>query len=133
MATLRQPLPRPDLAAHNRATRMPFRTVISELQDILGAKLVAYIAGVKETRAVHEWAKGEREPKDPELEKRLRLVLQIAHLLTEHDNREVAQAWFQGLNPQLDDRVPATLLREGDVAEAGRKVLAAARAFVVGG
>ncbi len=83
--------------------------------------------------AVHEWAKGDREPKDPALEKRLRLALQIAQLLTEHDNREVAQAWFQGLNPQLDDRVPATLLREGEMSLAGREVLAAARAFVVGG
>ena len=133
MATLRQPLPRPDLGAHNRVTRMAFRNVVAELEGILGAKLVAYIASVKETRAVHEWAKGDREPKDPELEKRLRLALQIAQLLAEHDNREVAQAWFQGLNPQLDDRVPATLLREGEVSLAGREVLAAARVFVVGG
>jgi hypothetical protein len=121
------------LGAHNRVTRMAFRNVVAELEGILGAKLVAYIASVKETRAVHEWAKGDREPKDPELEKRLRLALQIAQLLAEHDNREVAQAWFQGLNPQLDDRVPATLLREGEVSLAGREVLAAARAFVVGG
>jgi len=88
---------------------------------------------VKETRAVHEWAKGIRDPKDPELEKRLRLVLRIAYLIAEHDRPEVAQAWFQGLNPQLDDRAPAYLLREGDVSDVGREVLAAARAFIVGG
>jgi hypothetical protein len=45
----------------------------------------------------------------------------------------VVQAWFQGLNPHLDDRSPARLLREGDLAEVGPMVLAAARAFQVGG
>jgi hypothetical protein len=133
MATLRQSQPRPDLVAHDRAMRLPFRSLVSELQGILGARLVAYLAGVSETRAVQEWAKGVRDPKDPELERRLRLVLQIAHLIAEHDSREVAQAWFQGLNPQLDDRAPAQLLREGELADVGREVLAAARAFVVGG
>ena len=112
---------------------MSFRGAVSELVEILGTKLVAYIAGVKETRAVQEWARGVRDPKDPALERRLRLALQIAHLIAEHDSREVAQAWFQGLNPQLDDRAPAQLLREGDIADVGRNVLAAARAFVIGG
>ncbi len=133
MATMKQSVPRPDLAAHDRALRLPFSAMVRELQQVLGAKLVAYIASVSETRAVHEWAKGVRDPKDPELERRLRLVLQIAHLIAAHDSREVAQAWFQGLNPQLDDRAPAQLLRDGDVIEVGRDVLAAARAFVVGG
>ncbi len=133
MSIVRQSPPRPDLAAHDRAMRLPFQALVNELLGMLGARLVAYIAGVTETRAVQEWAKGVRDPKDPELERRLRLVLQIAYLVAEHDSREVAQAWFQGLNPQLDDRAPAQLLREGEIAEVGREVLAAARAFVVGG
>jgi hypothetical protein len=49
------------------------------------------------------------------------------------DGREFAQAWFQGLNPQLDDRSPARLLREGDLDEVGPLVVSAARAFLVGG
>jgi hypothetical protein len=133
MDTVRQSPPRPDLAAHDRAMRLPFQALVNELVGMLGARLVGYIAGVTETRAVQEWAKGVRDPKDPELERRLRLVLQTAYLVAEHDSREVAQAWFQGLNPQLDDRAPAQLLREGEIAEVGREVLAAARAFVVGG
>ncbi len=39
----------------------------------------------------------------------------------------------QGLNPQLDDRSPARLLREGDIDETGPEVIAAERAFLVGG
>jgi len=39
---------------------------------------------------------------------------------------------MQGLNPQLDDRSPARLLREGDAQEIGPAVIGAARAFLVG-
>lgn len=61
------------------------------------------------------------------------MALQIAVFMAEHDTPSVAQAWFQGLNPQLDDRSPARLLRDEDLDEIGPEVLAAARVFVVGG
>lgn len=57
----------------------------------------------------------------------------MALLITAADDNEIAQAWFQGLNPQLDDRSPARMLRDGDFNEAGPAVIAAARAFLVGG
>ena len=123
---------RPDLAAHERATRAPFPEVAKELRDMLGPRLVAYLGAVKETRAVHEWAAGDRTPNDT-TRQRLRLALQIALVIEAADGREITQAWFQGLNPQLDDRSPARLLREGDVDEVGPAVIAAARAFLVGG
>jgi hypothetical protein len=124
--------PRPDLAAHERAMRAPFPTAVQQLRDTLGARLVAYIGNVKETRAVHEWADGSRAPGEA-TRQRLRLALQIALAISAADGPEITQAWFQGLNPQLDDRSPARLLREGDVDEVGPAVIAAARAFLVGG
>ncbi|HZI97808.1 MAG TPA: hypothetical protein VFD41_09825, partial [Actinomycetales bacterium] len=66
-------------------------------------------------------------------ERRLRLAYQIATLVAENDSAEVVQAWFQGLNPQLEDRSPARLLREGDLDEVGPVVLSAARAFAATG
>lgn len=106
--------------------------LVAELSELLGSKLVAYIAGVRETRAVRQWSGGEREAREP-IPKRLRLALQVASLIASHDNASVAQAWFQGLNPQLDDRSAARLLREGDLDEVGPLILSAARAFVSGG
>ena len=123
---------RPDLAAHDRASRLPFEAVVKELVQVLGPKLVAYIGGVTETRAVQQWSMGDREPRDP-IPGRLRLTLRIALLISGSDSAQVAQAWFQGLNPQLEDRSPARLLREGDMDEVGPLVLSAARAFVSGG
>lgn len=123
---------KPDLQAFSEATRSPFPHVVKDVIGLLGPKLVAYVASVSETRVVQQWIDGSR-PKDPETERRLRLAAQVAKLIAAHDNGAVAQAWFQGLNPQLDDRSPARLLREGDVDDVGPKLLAAARAFVAGG
>lgn len=122
---------RPELA-HARAMRGEFPTIVAELRDLLGAKLSAYLGAVKETRAVGQWADGEREPSEA-VRLRLRLALQVALMVSEADGPAVTRAWFQGLNPQLEDRSPARLLREGDLDEVGPQVLGAARAFVVGG
>jgi hypothetical protein len=53
--------------------------------------------------------------------------------LADADSPQIAQAWFQGLNPQLNDRSPARILREGELEEVGPAVIAAARAFLIGG
>ena len=126
------PVARPDYDAHARATRSSFPTVVREIRDILGARLCAYLGSVKETRAVHQWAEGARTP-NAGVQRRLRVALQAAAPIAAADSTAVAQAWFQGLNPQLDDRSPLHLLREGDLDEVGPAVIGAARSFVAGG
>ena len=123
---------RPGLKAHEDSIRLPEAELVRELRDLLGLKLVAYIGSVKETRAVRQWAEGERKP-SAEVMTRLRHSYHVAALLAEHDPASVVQAWFQGMNPGLDDVPPATLLREGTMDETVRQVLAAARAFSAAG
>ena len=123
---------RPDFAAHTKSVRAPFSEVVAELRAVLGARLVAYLGSVGETRAVRAWAEETRKP-GAEVQNRLRVALQVALPLAEAESPEIAQAWFQGLNPQLDDRSPAWLLREGELEEVGPAVIAAARAFLIGG
>ena len=123
---------RPDYVAHERATRATFSEVLTLLREILGARLCAYLGSVKETRAVNEWAAGTREPSEA-TQQRLRVALRVALAIADVDSPEITRAWFQGLNPQLDERSPARLLREGDLDEVGPAVVAAARAFLVGG
>lgn len=124
---------RPGLHAHAQAVRLSMPVLVKELRDLLGARLVAYLGGVRETRAVRQWAEGTRTVQDPTDERRLRLAYQVAVLIAERDSAGVVQAWFQGLNPQLEDRSPARLLREGDPEEVGPLVLSAARAFAATG
>lgn len=124
--------PRPDLAVYDRAMRVDLPEAVAEAALLLGPRLVAYMCGVSETRSVRAWAKGDYVPRDA-ARQRIRLALWVGSLIAEHDNARVAQAWFQGLNPQLDDQSPARLIRDGDLDKVGPLVVAAARAFVVGG
>jgi hypothetical protein len=123
---------RPDLVAHTRAVRASFPEVADELRALLGARLVAYLGSVQETRAVHQWVDATRTPSE-ETQQRLRVALQVALTIASAESARIAQAWFQGLNPQLEDRSPARLLRDGELQKVGPAVIAAARAFLVGG
>lgn len=123
---------RPDYEAHVLATRSTFPEVAREVREILGSTLCAYLGSVKETRAVNQWAAGSRKP-NADVQRRLRTALQAAAPIADADSAAVAQAWFQGLNPQLGDRSPVRLLREGDIDEVGPEVIGAARDFLASG
>lgn len=103
--------------------------LVVALRELLGATLVAYLGRVRSTRTVREWAEGTRRIDDESDIERFLIAYRAARLITVRDEPQVAQTWFQGLNPILDDQPPALLLREGDVAEAGPRVLSAARHF----
>lgn len=125
-----QPLLTPDeeIRAHGSANS-PLPRAVSRLRDLLGAKMVAYLGGVKETRAVTQWATGVRAP-SASGERRIRDALQIAELIVELEDPGVARAWFQGMNPHLDDVAPARFMRESPSEQGGPIVLAAARSFL---
>ncbi len=121
---------RPDLVAHRQSTLLPFSRLVKELTSIIGRKLTAYIASVKDARAVDRWVAGAEPYKG--VEDRLRLAYRIAKTISDHEGPRVVQAWLTGLNPELGDRVPIRLLREGDIEVVGPEVLAAVRAFLAG-
>lgn len=131
MAVIATSPPRPDLRAHREASSLPFPELVRKLTAIIGKKLTAYIGSVSDVRAVDRWIGGS-EPYNS-VEARLRLGYHVARMLSDHEGKRVVQSWLSGLNPELDDRVPLRLLREGDIEEIGPKVLAAARAFLAGG
>jgi hypothetical protein len=106
--------------AHRKAVESTVQDVVGYLQEVLGQKLVAYIAGVSEPRTVGRWAAHEQ---------RLRCAYQTFQLLLAEEAPHTVRAWFLGLNPQLDDESPAESIRKG----AFRDVLVAAKAFLAGG
>lgn len=65
------------LQAYQDSVCLDEASLVTHLRDILGAKLVAYIGSVKETRAVRQWADGERTP-SAEVMKRLRYAYHVA-------------------------------------------------------
>ena len=126
-------LARPGLAAHRRASHASFSELVAELAEILGKKLIAYLVGVKDTRVVDRWISEEVTQPYRDADQRIRLAYQIAKPLSDHDSPRVVQAWFTGLNPELQDRSPIRLLRDGEIDEVGPELLNAMRAFLAGG
>lgn len=124
-------LPRPGLDAHREAVSLPFPELVSRLTAIIGRKLTAYVAGVKDVRTVEGWINGSTSYRD--IEPRVRLTFQVVRTLGDYDSQRIVQAWLTGVNPELGDRVPLRLLREGDLNVIGPEVMAAARAFIAGG
>lgn len=115
------------LATHRRATAQPIGEVARFLQEVLGQRLTAVIAGVQDAKAVGKWARAGRTPY-PAAERRLRDAYQVVELLLRVESPATIRAWFMGMNPLLDDEAPALALAEDAAA-----VLGAARAFVANG
>jgi hypothetical protein len=115
--------------AHRQSVHASAAEVAGYLRELLGRRLVAYIAGVKDVKTVTRWASGEVENVRDENEQRLRTAYEIVQILVRFDSPRVVKAWFIGLNPQLGDTSPAEAIHDGDLKEA----MSAARAFVAGG
>lgn len=105
--------------------------VVRALRQLLGTRLVAFIGGAPDVALVADWASGARAPAAAVLE-RYAVALRAAREIAARDGSDVAQAWFQGLNPALDDRSPATMLREMTRPEDAEAVLDAARQQAAG-
>jgi hypothetical protein len=114
-------------AVHGLATRLELPALVRSLQDVLGQRLVAVVAGVGDAKAVGKWARGARTP-HPDAELRLRHAFRVAQLLLGAESAATVRAWFVGMNPDLGDRSPAEALAEDPAA-----VLQAARAFLAHG
>ncbi len=114
--------------AHRTTVETSINEVTIFLQDVLGQKLVAHMAGVADPKTVGRWARGERTPRN-DAEHRLREAYRIFQLLLTQESPHTVRAWFVGLNPQLDDESPASAIGEGRTRDA----LVAAKAFLAGG
>lgn len=123
----------PDLSlasreAHRQTTETSIEQITVFLEEVLGRKLVAALAGVADPKAVGRWASGERAPRAA-AEEKLRVAYQVFRLLLAEESKHTIRAWFIGLNPQLNDESPIMVIREGRFQE----VMVAAKAYVSGG
>jgi len=113
------------------ATRLGIDAVAAYLQQQLGQKLTAYVAGVADPKMVGRWAAGKAQPRD-EREMRLRDAFKATRMLVEAFGAPTAKAWWVGSNTRLDDRAPAAVVRHAQDPEQLRFVVPAARAFAGG-
>jgi hypothetical protein len=116
------------IETHETAARLDTHELVRQLNSHLGPTLVATLAGVRDSKLPHKWAKaGGPVPRTESLAR-----LQTAHrawsLISNADSDTVARAWFIGINPRLGEESPVMALRENQL----KAVISAAAAFVDG-
>jgi hypothetical protein len=82
------------------------------LEVSLGPQLAAFASGVS-PRHLAGIAHGEEEP-DRDEERRLRNLYAVASFLAMRDGAGTAYTWLTEPNPELANRTPADMLRDGE-------------------
>lgn len=103
------------------------QAMLRSLRSSLGAPLTAALMGAGSVARVNAWIDGQ-VPIDSHVEQRLRSAYEVTQTLLAVESTEVVRAWLLGMNPQLDDRAPASVLAEDPAG-----VMRAARFFVANG
>lgn len=113
-------------SAHRTTVFESDMSIVGFLVELLGSRLTAHLTDV-DVSTVSRWKAGNSKP-HPDAEQRLRGAHQVAKMLLTVDSADTVRAWFIGMNPQLDDDAPLSVIAAGDT----KAVLAAARSFILG-
>ena len=114
-----------------RTIRTPLQDLALYLQNALTQKLAAYMVGLSDGRDIGRYAREDRNPHPRQLAK-LQALFELLNSTFKTEDPRIVQAWFLGVNPELDGQAPAKLLRESFDQELSR-VRAAAEKFMDAG
>ncbi|MBP2216047.1 hypothetical protein [Arthrobacter sp. CAN_C5] len=106
-------------AGHAEAARLDVHDLVHRLNGHLGPLLVATLAGSKDPKLPHKWAKPDGTVPGPAFQKRLQLAYRAWILIAEAETPGIARAWFIGGNPFLNEDTPVTAIREDRHRELG--------------
>jgi hypothetical protein len=107
-------------AAYQRTIRLDIREVTRRLNAALGGTLVSALAGAKDTKASHKWAReGGTQPR-PETVKKLNFAYEQWQKVSEAEGEHVARVWFIGANPWLEYDTPVNAIRQDRLKEVAR-------------
>jgi hypothetical protein len=124
-------MPRSDLVAQHESLRLSTPELVQQLIGFIGRKLTAYVGCVRDVTAVDRWmAGGELHG---EAEQRVRFAFQVVRMLSEKEHPSIIQSWLIGANPDLNDRSPLRLMRQGNLEKIAPQVMDAARSFLANG
>lgn len=114
-------------SAYTQATRTDIREIARRLNASLGATLVAALAGSKDPKVSYKWARQDGPSPRPAAVRRLQFAYAQWLAIAEAEGEAVAQMWFLGSNPWLDQATPIDAIRAGRFKET-----AAATAAMIG-
>jgi hypothetical protein len=112
---------------YRSATAMHEDRLVSDLQDLLGQKLVAFAVGERHPSVIGQYARAERGP-GPETLAQLVDLHTVVAVLRRGMRESSIKAWMMGGNTRLAGVAPIEAVHEGRADE----VMGAAGAFVTG-
>ena len=116
---------------HKDVDQLHFDEVVRELAAALGRSVVALLAGVRETKLVGKWERGDVAPQ-MNRDLALKTALQIVRILQPRYQRGSIISWLSGTNPRLNGDSPIEVVARmvrGYRPEEARRILNAAKAF----
>lgn len=120
--------PAAELLEHD-ATVLSAREIAAYLQEQLGQRMAAHLAGLGDTRQIGRYAREGGPSPSQTVERRLREGYKVVRMLVDAYDPQTAKAWLFGTNTRLDDAAPIEVL--GQATETGQlaAVVRAARQF----
>lgn len=97
--------------------RLQTPEVTRRLIATLGGTLVSTLAGSKDVKAAHRWARADGPKPRPITEEKLRFAYEQWQKVAQVEGETVARAWFIGANPWLNYDTPVLAIREGRFAD----------------
>ncbi|QNE35424.1 hypothetical protein F1C12_09975 [Leifsonia shinshuensis] len=97
--------------AHAEVVRSDVRAIVGRLNDVLGAAVVADLAGSKDSKSSYRWARPDgTQPKDDSIRRLLFAHLQWLEISRTY-GEDAARNWFISANPLLGYATPVDAIR----------------------
>lgn len=117
--------------AHKNSIRLSTASKVTYLVETLGPRVTAAALGLSDARPLKRWSSGDLDgPRSEVVEDRLRILYQVVSAVAEAYGPAAASGFIRGANPQLNDDAILMLLRNDDVLEHERRIIAATRSFL---
>jgi hypothetical protein len=111
------------------ATVRPLSELAAYLQETLGQRMAAHLAGLEHVKQIGRYARGAAKPRNEVVDRRIREGYKVVRMLADTYDATTAKAWLFGTNTRLDDRAPIDVLGLATSSEQLAMVVRAARQF----
>jgi hypothetical protein len=111
----------------DEATTRSMREIAAYLQDEVGQRVAAAIAGLADAKQIGRYTREDGPEPHGATERRLREGYKVVRMLADAYDAKTARAWLFGTNSRLDDRAPIEVLGEATATADFTSVVRAAR------
>jgi hypothetical protein len=94
----------------DEATTRSIREIATYLQETVGQRVAAAIAGLADAKQIGRYARAGGPEPHGTTDRRLREGYKVVRMLVDAYDAKTARAWLFGTNTRLDDRAPIEVL-----------------------